>query len=221
MPGRPVPETQTAEISSPKFKTSKAERTRSQILTAARTVFERDGYVTARIADIAAEAGVSYGTFYTYFPGKDDVFRELAYTVVDELYEGTTSSYRGAETVARVAAANRQFVTVFRKNAEFIRVIEQVATINLEFEQLRRSLRSRAAERVEAAIRRYIADGVADSSIDPHIASHALIGMVYYFCYTWLSLGEPFDDDAAVQTLTTLWIRGLGLSPAKIPNQLR
>jgi AcrR family transcriptional regulator len=214
MPSQPSTATPPSATGSPKLKTSKAERTRSQILAAARTVFERDGYVTARIADITAEAGVSYGTFYTYFTGKDIVFRELAYAVVDELYEATTSSHRGEEAVARVQSANRRFVKIFRKNAEFIRVIEQVATINVEFEQLRRSLRSRAAERVEAVIRRYVADGMSDESIDPHIASHALIGMVYYFCYAWLSLGEPFDDEAAVATLTTLWVRGLGLTPA-------
>lgn len=214
MSSQPSTATSPSATGSPKLKTSKAERTRSQILAAARTVFERDGYVTARIADITAEAGVSYGTFYTYFTGKDIVFRELAYAVVDELYEAKTSSHRREEAVARVQSANRRFVKIFRKNAEFIRVIEQVATINVEFEQLRRSLRSRAAERVEAVIRRYVADGMTDESIDPHIASHALIGMVYYFCYAWLSLGEPFDDEAAVATLTTLWVRGLGLTPA-------
>ena len=195
----------------------RAAAAQAEFAEASRGLLSADGYPLA--GGEPPEAGVSYGTFYTYFTGKDVVFRELAYAVVDELYEATTSSHRGAEAVARVESANRRFVKIFRKNAEFIRVIEQVATINLEFEQLRRSLRTRAGERVEVTIRRYIADGVADSSIDPHIASHALIGMVYYFCYAWLSLGEPFDDEAAVETLTTLWVRGLGLSPAKTRNE--
>jgi AcrR family transcriptional regulator len=203
-------------------KTAKAERTRGQILIAARTVFERDGYVDARIADIARAAGVAHGTFYTYFTTKDEAFVEVAKTVVDDLYENTTSVYRGDDPIARVRSANEQFIHTFRTNAKFIRVIEQVATMNHEFESMRRSLRSRAAERVEVTITRYIEQGIADPAIEPHIASHALIGMVYYFCYAWLSLGEPFDDEAAAETLTVLWAKALGIrSPAESAPRAR
>ncbi|MGH2927257.1 MAG: TetR family transcriptional regulator, partial [Solirubrobacteraceae bacterium] len=49
-------------------------RTRAALIDAARRVFERDGYLEARVADIAAAAGVAHGSFYTYFDSKDDVF---------------------------------------------------------------------------------------------------------------------------------------------------
>ncbi len=41
--------------------TAKGLRTRDELVTAARRVFERDGYSGARVADIAAEAGVAHG----------------------------------------------------------------------------------------------------------------------------------------------------------------
>jgi AcrR family transcriptional regulator len=47
------------------------------ILGAASAVFSRMGFVEARIADIAAEAGVSVGTVYNYFRNKDDVISSL------------------------------------------------------------------------------------------------------------------------------------------------
>ena len=53
-------------------------RTRAKLIDAARRVFERDGYLEARVADIAAAAGVAHGSFYTYFDSKEDVFREMA-----------------------------------------------------------------------------------------------------------------------------------------------
>lgn len=180
-------------------------------------VFERDGYVEARIADIASAARVAHGTFYTYFATKEEVFRQVANAVVDELYENTLAHHDG-HPIDRVRWSNEQFVRTFRQNAKFIRVIEQVATMSHEFESMRRMLRSRAAARVEAAIARYIQRGYADPVIDPRIASHALIGMVYYFCYAWLSLGEPFDDDVAVDTLTVIWVKALGLDQAAEPT---
>ena len=44
---------------------TKGQRTRRRLLESARTVFERQGYYDARVVDIATEAGVGHGTFYT------------------------------------------------------------------------------------------------------------------------------------------------------------
>ena len=54
--------------------TARGRRTRDALVAAARVVFERDGYADSRLVDIAAEAGCSVGTFYTWFDGKDEVF---------------------------------------------------------------------------------------------------------------------------------------------------
>jgi Bacterial regulatory proteins, tetR family len=51
-----------------------AERNRRALLAAARRVFERDGFVGARITDIADEAGAAHGCFYSHFPGKEEIF---------------------------------------------------------------------------------------------------------------------------------------------------
>ena len=56
----------------------KGERTRARLIDAAREVFERDGFLTARIADIASTAGLSQGSFYHYFESKEQIFREVA-----------------------------------------------------------------------------------------------------------------------------------------------
>lgn len=196
--------------------TAKGERTRSQLLAAAQIVFEEDGYLDARISDISRRAGTAYGTFYTYFRTKEDVFREVAERVVDELYESTEPADHGQDPVRRVREANEQFLASYRNHAAFMRVIEQVATMNADFEVMRRNLRKRAAGRVERSISKYIAAGYTDPALDPHIAAHALVGMIYYFAYAWLSLGEPFDAERSLDTLTLLWTRALGLDRTDI-----
>ena len=57
--------------------TPKGRRTWQQLLEAARAVFARDGYVNARMADIAEEAGLSMGALYRYFENKESVFEHL------------------------------------------------------------------------------------------------------------------------------------------------
>jgi AcrR family transcriptional regulator len=61
--------------------TKKRERTRAALVRAGMTVLADKGINAGTVADIAAEAGVVPGTFYTYFPSRDD----LVAAVVDEL----------------------------------------------------------------------------------------------------------------------------------------
>ncbi|MEZ5770801.1 TetR family transcriptional regulator [Defluviimonas denitrificans] len=49
-----------------------------QVLEGARVVFMRDGFDGANVDDIAASAGVSKATLYSYFPDKRALFVEIA-----------------------------------------------------------------------------------------------------------------------------------------------
>ena len=53
---------------------------RELILAGAEKVFARSGYSTARVEDIAEEAGVAKGTIYLYFPSK----QEVAVSLIEE-----------------------------------------------------------------------------------------------------------------------------------------
>jgi AcrR family transcriptional regulator len=50
---------------------------RSEIMTAAKIVFARNGFHATTIAHIAKEAGLSYGSVYWYFDSKDELFHAL------------------------------------------------------------------------------------------------------------------------------------------------
>lgn len=56
----------------------KKGRKLAQVLEGARTVFMRDGFEGASVDDIAAAAGVSKATLYSYFPDKRFLFLEVA-----------------------------------------------------------------------------------------------------------------------------------------------
>ncbi|MBN2517101.1 MAG: TetR/AcrR family transcriptional regulator [Deltaproteobacteria bacterium] len=54
-----------------------AEERRKQILRSAIRVFAQSNYRAARVADIAAETGISEATIYKYFPSKKAIFLEI------------------------------------------------------------------------------------------------------------------------------------------------
>lgn len=53
------------------------EQTRDQVVATALRLFTDRGYVTVRVEDIAAEAGVSRATFYKYFSEREEILAEL------------------------------------------------------------------------------------------------------------------------------------------------
>ncbi len=55
----------------------------TRILDAALEVFERHGFESARVDDIAVKAGVGKGTVYLYFPNKTELFRKLIERAVE------------------------------------------------------------------------------------------------------------------------------------------
>ncbi|WP_437291958.1 TetR/AcrR family transcriptional regulator [Sorangium sp. So ce406] len=59
--------------SAEQFEQIKDERRRA-LLRAARAVFGRKGFAAAKIADIAAQAGISHGLVYHYYPEKESLF---------------------------------------------------------------------------------------------------------------------------------------------------
>lgn len=49
-----------------------------EILDAALEVFAEKGFAATRMEDIATRAGVTKGTIYLYYPGKEELFKSLA-----------------------------------------------------------------------------------------------------------------------------------------------
>lgn len=58
-----------------------------QILCSALKIFIERGFAAAKMSDIAAAAGISYGLMYHYFQSKDEIYTELVRGAVDSSRE--------------------------------------------------------------------------------------------------------------------------------------
>lgn len=191
---------------------TKGERTRERILVAARVVFERGGYFEARVADIAAEAGIGHGTFYTYFNSKEDVFIAVAQRVTDALFE-VYKLPPGLDPVERIHETNRRYVALYEQNAVMLGLLDQVAPTSDRLREMRAGIRHHFAERLEAAIARMNHLGrTAEPRLDPFAAGIALGSMVDQICFQWFVLGEQFDREVMLETFDRIWLRALGLT---------
>lgn len=183
-------------------------------------VFARDGFLKARIADIASEAKVSYGAFYHYFDSKESIFREIAEEMeVALLSMDDLSHSRGnpAAPYERIREANRSYLTAYRRHAGIMRVIEEVSRYDDQVKAVRDRRHDEFAARLNASIRRLQESGVADPDVDGRYAAMALGGMVAAFAAALFVGQAPYEFEQAVDQLTLLWANALGIArPATI-----
>ncbi|MGW7821438.1 TetR/AcrR family transcriptional regulator [Streptomyces puniciscabiei] len=193
----------------------RGERTRNALIAAAREVFERDGYLDARITDITAAAHVASGSFYTYFTDKEDVFRALVAIVQEEMLHPHLRERTGiTDTRQLIDAANRDYLRSYKKNARLMALFEQVAHIDDSFLALRVERGNAFARRNARMIRALQDSGEADPTLDPLVTAHALSGMVSRMAYSVFVLGQRIPFERLVTTLNRIWENALQLKQA-------
>ena len=192
----------------------RGRRTRARLVAAARSVFEERGFDGTRMGDIAAAAGVSHGTVYTWFPTKEEALHATVDSVTEEMYE-VLSTPDISDPIERIAVANARYLEVHRQTARLLEVVAQAAVDDASFRAVLTGLRTTHVDRVAKSIRAMQREGVAERSLDPRISAAALCAMVEGFARHWLDGGDEgtalAPDARAVRTLTELWARALGL----------
>ncbi len=166
---------------------------RTEILQAAHEAVSARGFAAASIKEIAARAGVSAGTVYTYFGSRDQllaqVFREAAAVEFEAVAaavgreSGVSKEIRAlVETFAHRAFANRIFAWA---------LLIEPAGAAIDAERL--TFRRKYADLTERIITRAIEAGQAPEQ-DPRIVGPGLIGLISE------ALTGPLSPEGSVPT---------------------
>lgn len=92
------------------------QRRTDAILDAAFQVFSVRGYHNATVDDIAQQAGVSKGTCYQYFSGKEDIFIATMDRTMERLFAEAEETAAGQENaLARMGMQGLTFVSRFKE----------------------------------------------------------------------------------------------------------
>ncbi|MDD3718325.1 MAG: TetR family transcriptional regulator [Actinomycetota bacterium] len=157
---------------------SDEERRTEEILNAAFRVFSNRGYHNATVDDIAQEAGISKGTCYQYFPGKEDIFiATVERTLETLLAEADAAAGDAGDALMRLGIEGLTFISKYRDlQFMFMGMISEALGGN-------ERLRKKAAEafgKVAEFLTRDIQKGIADGlfrPVDPNTVAYALFGI--------------------------------------------
>ena len=192
-----------------------ADARREKIRDAAVRVFARKGFHSARVGDIATEAGVAHGLLYHYFESKDalleSVFRDTWAAMLELIREVEESGEPAGEQLRRVAAV---VLRTWRRDPDLVRVlVREVARspqIHAQAEEV-----GHAFEAIERIVRDGQERGELRDDIDARLAAFVLYGALEEILTGWVMGQLPDGDEdiaraehAVVEVLT----RGLALS---------
>lgn len=192
----------------------KGMQTRARLIEAAREVFERDGFLNARISDIAATALLSQGSFYHYFESKEQIFREVAEAQEQQLIAAPLDPSTDQPLSVRdtIRLDNRLYLERYRDAAKLMGVIEQVSRYDEHVNAARMATQQHFVDSAERTIRRLQREGLIDKKLNARIAADALTAMMSRFAELWLvQKVRNYDFDEVVDQLTMLCLNALGV----------
>jgi AcrR family transcriptional regulator len=192
----------------------RATATRKKLLDAAREAFDEHGYVDTTVDHIVHRAGVARGTFYTYFESKVDIFRHVASAIDEQVAQDVVGFERsgGNDPIANLRISTANYLALVRANADLYRLVEQAAANDESIARARLVSRRRHVTRVAKQIRKWQADGIADSSVDAETTAAVLVAMQSGFAQSMYLNGEKYDEMSAIDIITNLWVASCGLT---------
>ncbi len=211
-----MPPVSLPEASPPRWRRRPTERP-AEILDAALEVFQEQGLAGARVEDIAYRAGVSKGTLYLYFSGKEELFREAIRTRVGSLLASLSSAAPPGEPRERLA----RFITALWSDLRRPGFDKLHRLIHAELQQFPELARFYAAEisgKVTGLIAAIVTDGMqggAFRQVDPLVAARMVVGLLLQHAL-WANRRDFYapirgrSDDTLVQEVSEFVFHALG-----------
>jgi TetR/AcrR family fatty acid metabolism transcriptional regulator len=171
-----------------------ADARREKIRAAAVRVFARKGFHSARVGDIAAEAGVAHGLLYHYFESKDalleSVFRETWTAMLVLIREVEESGEAAGEQLRKVAAV---VLRTWRRDPDLVRVLVREVTRTPQIQQQAEEV-GQAFEAIERIVYSGQERGEFRTDLDARLAALVLYGALEEILTGWV-LGQLPDAD--------------------------
>ncbi|MGO9156369.1 TetR/AcrR family transcriptional regulator [Mycobacterium sp.] len=184
---------------------------RAELLDRASGLFLRHGYDNVSLNDLIADAGVSKGAFYHWFPSKDALIAALAERSAREAFAGVDDAVAacGGDALARLNAALQAGFDVNMKMGGPEQLAAMVSLLRPDNAHLYGRILTVEEELFLPLLTRLISDGVADGifdTFDPEGVADMIYGLAARTNSSILDVLQAADESArerAIDRLTT------------------
>ena len=201
----------TIALSSESPAQTKGERTRRRLMEASLTILAKVGFHDLKTTEVAREAGVAAGVFYTYFKDKNEIVLAVFDAIVDANTEALLAQTQRETAFQTLLESNRAYIQFFVGGGGLNRAIGQIVDT---LPEARRSWQKANARFAQAIAERIIRQQSGkDTKVDPFFAAMALQAMLdsillQVFAYQDPGLAEyAADPDELARQISLLWYR--------------
>lgn len=195
-------------------KQTRSRRRQLDLLEAATRVFARDGIAKSKMADIAAEAGISVSSIYDYYPSKEDLAYEIPLRRLSEFYADFLQRALGLGSMRqRLHLFLCMAVDYARRNPDWARLLylEIWPSVLIEEVRVRRALND-FGRIVVSMLREGSRRGEWDAKLDPYQTATILMGSITHMIITWLLYRRPENLSKATKPMVDQLLRLVSMS---------
>ena len=194
----------------------KKAETRDHILDAARRLFSENGYHDTSVADIIQAVGMAQGSFYNYFKSKNDIFKHLLESFVNEVRETLDrlkieTIKTEADYVQMALQIGSEISHLFLHDKKLTRIfVWEAVGVNQEYD----SILDQSYRDFSDYSKRYIEKGkelgIIRDEVNAAIVGSATIGMSIHVITRRLRGDlDDFTDQEIMQSIFDLQLRGI------------
>jgi TetR/AcrR family transcriptional regulator, cholesterol catabolism regulator len=193
---------------------------RAELLDRAALLFVRDGYDNVSLNDLIADAGVSKGAFYHWFPSKDALITALAERSAGEAFAAVEDAVAacGGDALARLNASLRAGFDVNMKLGGPEQLAAMVSLLRPDNAHLYARILAVEEALALPLLTRVISDGVAEGTFDtfdPEGVADMIYGLAARTNSNVIEVVQAADEPAraaAIDRLTTRFrLHGLAI----------
>ncbi|MDB4881129.1 MAG: hypothetical protein JWL60_2575 [Gemmatimonadetes bacterium] len=189
-----------------------------EILDAALDVFVREGFADTRITDVARQAGVTTGTVYLYFAGKEAVFEAAVLRAMDAMLTPSEQRVR-----AHVGSAEALLVEILRRwwktttlDPRYAGIPRLIGAEADRFPDLARHYVASVLDRARAMYAAVIRRGIDAGEFRPHDVQYSvrLLMAPVQYAFLYNAALAPYDpsvrfDRGYLDTHIEIFFRGI------------
>jgi AcrR family transcriptional regulator len=184
---------------------SRGARTAARLRQSAREAFDELGWQATRVEDIVMRAGVSHGTFYTYYENKAAVLADLVGTAQGDFVALASAPWKADDVRGALERIIGGFLDRYAQDRVVMRTWLQASREERRFADLYLESRALFVRRVADNLAAAVAASGRRGGPPALTVASALVAMVEHFAYCWAVLGEEHERSDAVDALVLIW----------------
>lgn len=180
-------------------------KTAARLRDAAREAFGELGWQATRVEDIVRRAGVSHGTFYTYYANKAAALDDLVRFSQADLAQLASQPWQADDVRSALERIIGGLVDLYERDAPILRSWLAAARDERQFSDLYLEMRGLYIDRVAENVEAVLSLSGREAAASARTIAAALVAMVEHLCYCWLVLGEAHERADVMESVVLIW----------------